>query len=46
VGIVLGNSVYPELLDVQHEYEFDPVSRELTLTVLLAPPDRLPQEKA
>lgn len=46
VGIVLGNSVYPELLDVQHEYEFDPVSRELTLTVLLAPPDDLPQEKA
>lgn len=46
VAIVLGNSVYPELLDVQHEFEFDPVTRELTLTVLIAPPDRLPQEKA
>ena len=46
VGIVLGNSVYPELLDVQHEFEFDPVTRELTLTVLIAPPDRLPQQKA
>lgn len=46
VGIVLGNSVYPELLDVQHEYQFDPVTRELELTVLIVPPDRLPQEKA
>lgn len=46
VGIVLGNSVYPEVLDVEHEYEFDPVTRELTLTVLIAPPDQLPQAKA
>lgn len=46
VGIVLGNSVYPDVLDLQREYEFDPVTRELTLTVLIAPPDRLPQEKA
>lgn len=45
VGIVLSNSVYPEILDVEHDYEFDPVTRELSLTVLIAPPDRLPQEK-
>lgn len=46
VGIVLGNSVYPALLDVEHEFEFDPETKELTLTVLVAPPDRLPAEKA
>jgi len=46
IGIVLGNSVYPEILDVQHDYEFDPVTRELSLMVLIAPPDRLPPEKA
>lgn len=46
VGIVLGNSVYPDVLEVGHDYEFDPVTRELALTVLIAPPDRLPQEKA
>ncbi len=33
VGIVLGNSVYPEILAVEHDYEFDPETRELTLTV-------------
>lgn len=46
VGIVLSNSVYPEILSVQHDYEFDPDTRELELTVLIAPPDELPTEKA
>jgi restriction system protein len=46
VGIVLGNSVYPEILAVEHEYEFDPETRELTLAVIICPPDRLPTEKA
>jgi restriction system protein len=46
VGIVLGNSVYPEILDVEHDYEFDPDTQELTLTTLICPPDRLPTEKA
>jgi restriction system protein len=46
VGIVLGNSVYPELLAVEHDYEFEPESRELTLSVLMAPPNSLPSEKA
>ena len=45
VGIVLGNSVYPEILAVEHDYEFDPDTRELTLTALVCPPDRLPTEK-
>ena len=46
VGIVLGNSVYPELLSVEHDYAFDPDLRELTLVVLISPPDGLPAEKA
>lgn len=46
IGIVLGNSVYPELLAVEHDYTFDPETRELGLVVLLAPPSVLPEEKA
>jgi restriction system protein len=46
VGIVLGNSVYPEILAVEHDYEFDPETRELALTVMISSPDRLPTEKA
>lgn len=46
VGIVLGNSVYPELLSVEHDYEFDAETRELALVVLISPPDRLPGEKS
>ncbi|MDO8186047.1 hypothetical protein Q5424_07545 [Conexibacter sp. JD483] len=46
VGIVLGNSVYPEVLEVAHDYRFDAESRELVLTVLIGAPDRLPVEKS
>lgn len=46
VGIVLGNSVYPEILSVEHDYEFEPDIRELSLTVLISSPDRLPTERA
>ena len=46
VGIVLSNSVYPEIVSVQHDYEFDPDTRELELTVLIAPPDELPTQKS
>jgi restriction system protein len=46
VGIVLGNSVYPSILDVEHDFVFDPELKELTLTVLMAGPERLPSEKA
>lgn len=45
VGIVLGNSVYPKALAVEHDYVFDPDARELSLTVLVSPPDQLPAEK-
>lgn len=46
VGIVLGNAVYPEWLEVEHDYEFDLATSELALTVLIARPDSLPGEKA
>lgn len=46
VGIVLGNAVYPEWLEVEHDYEFDPTTAELALTVLIARPESLPGEKA
>lgn len=46
VGIVLSNSVYPEVLGVEHDYEYDPETRELTLTVLVCVPGRLRAEKA
>lgn len=45
VGIVLGNSIYPEVLSVEHDFEFDSELKELALTVLMAPPERLPSEK-
>ncbi|MCW2997041.1 MAG: hypothetical protein JWN65_590 [Solirubrobacterales bacterium] len=45
VGIVLGNSVYPEVLSVEHDFEFDSHLKELTLTVLVSPPERLPSAK-
>lgn len=46
VGIVLGNSVYPQVLAVEHDYDFDPDTRELALTTLISPPDQLPAEKS
>jgi restriction system protein len=46
VGIVLGNSVYPASLAVEHDYEFDPQARELELVVLISPPTALPAEKS
>jgi restriction system protein len=45
VGIVLGNSVYPERFQVDHEFAFDSTARELTLTVIVPPPGDLPTEK-
>ena len=45
VGIVLSSSVYPEVLSIQHDYEFDPDTRELELTVLIRPPHGLPAAK-
>jgi len=45
VGIVLGNSVYPEALSVEHDFDFDSELKELALTVLMSPPEALPSEK-
>lgn len=45
VGIVLGNSVYPEVLSVQHEFQFDSELKELVLTVLVSLPDAVPDVK-
>ncbi|WP_445151334.1 hypothetical protein [Baekduia sp. Peel2402] len=46
VGIVLGNSVYPAVLDVEHDFAFDSELKELTLTVLMSAPEQLPTQKA
>jgi restriction system protein len=45
VGIVLGNSVYPESFPVSHDFEFDSRLKELSLTVLVPPPSHLPSDK-
>jgi restriction system protein len=45
VGIVLSNSVYPEVFPVKHDFEFDSDLKELQLTVLVLPPAGLPSEK-
>ena len=45
VGIVLGNSVYPESFPVEHEFEFDAELKELVLTASVPPPAAVPVEK-
>ena len=45
VGIVLSNSVYPDAFPVQHDYEFNLTSRELTLTVTVPDPQSVPSVK-
>jgi restriction system protein len=45
VGMVLGNSVYPEAFDVEHDYSFDPEFGELTVCVIVPPPSDLPAAK-
>ncbi|QDU84035.1 hypothetical protein Pla163_11360 [Planctomycetes bacterium Pla163] len=46
VSIVLANSVYPDCLDVGHEFSFDPVTAELKLAVMISPPDTVPNRAA
>lgn len=46
VSIVLENSVYPQHFPVTHESSFDSVTAELTLRVLIPPPDSIPTIKA
>lgn len=45
IGIVLANSVYPESLSIEHDFQFDSDLKELALTVRMSPPDGLPTEK-
>jgi restriction system protein len=46
VSIVLSNSVYPEHFQVAHEFEFDPLTAELHLRVLVPGPDEIPKIKS
>ncbi|HRE00250.1 MAG TPA: hypothetical protein PLV68_03065, partial [Ilumatobacteraceae bacterium] len=46
VGIVLGNSVYPESFPVEHDFEFDSAHHELILRVSLPEPTAVPITKA
>lgn len=46
IGIVLSNSVYPDVFPVNHTFTFDLSSRELTLACLIPPPSSLPSIKA
>jgi restriction system protein len=45
VGIVLGNSVYPESFAAEYEFAFDAELKELVLTALVPPPAAVPVEK-
>jgi restriction system protein len=45
VGVVLANSVYPESFPVEHDYDFDLGTRELTLTVTVPQPSSVPTVK-
>jgi restriction system protein len=46
VSIVLASSVYPRHFRVTHEFEFDPASAELRLTVVVPAPSEIPEVKA
>lgn len=46
VGIVLGNSAYPEAFDVEHDYQFDAELGELTVAVTVPPASAIPNVKA
>lgn len=42
IGIVLGNTVYPEGVEPGYEYRYDAAGKELTMTVELPSPEQLP----
>jgi restriction system protein len=46
VSIVLSNSVYPEHFRITHDFEFDPSSAELRLSVVVPGPGTIPEIKA
>lgn len=45
VGIVLANSVYPEVFSVEHDHAFALQGRELTLAVTVPEPSKVPVAK-
>lgn len=45
VGIVLSNSIYPEVFPVEYDHAFNLASRELTLTVKIPEPSTIPSVK-
>ncbi|MBA2725491.1 MAG: hypothetical protein H0U53_05835 [Actinobacteria bacterium] len=45
VSIVLGNSVYPDSIPIEHDFEFDAALKELSLTVVMPPAADFPAEK-
>ncbi|MBD7918619.1 hypothetical protein H9657_10075 [Cellulomonas sp. Sa3CUA2] len=45
VGIVLSNSVYPEIFPVSHDHRFSLETRELTLTAIVPEPSAVPSVK-
>jgi restriction system protein len=45
VGIVLSNSVYPDVFPVSYDYEFDLPTRELRLALTVPPPSDIPAVK-
>jgi restriction system protein len=46
IGIVLSNSVYPDVFEVEHDYSFDAELGELTITVGVPAPSDIPTIKA
>ncbi|RIJ78409.1 hypothetical protein D1871_02965 [Nakamurella silvestris] len=45
IGIVLSNSAYPESFPVEHDYEYESGTRELTLSVSVPAPSTFPTAK-
>lgn len=46
VSIVLSNSVYPEVMDIEHDFQFDVETAELFLRVYVSSPEMIPHIKA
>ncbi|WP_033818214.1 hypothetical protein [Kitasatospora sp. MBT63] len=46
IGIVLSNSIYPDVFPVEYDHAFNLASRELTLTVRIPEPSAIPSVKA
>ncbi|MBF9072823.1 hypothetical protein [Streptacidiphilus fuscans] len=46
VGVILSNSVYPDVFPVEHDHAFTLASRELTLAVNVPKPSSMPSVKA